>query len=221
VIPTLLWRCPLCHVEDALQHTVHWFRNDEVECRACSTAWEVWRVLGRDFRLRVVGGEPAMIGREEALADWYDLMKASVRLVPRPEVGPSLEEGEDCYLRSHMADLFMEEDNPLLELWTEEAPWASERDPGLSFTEKAASGHLWLTSERFIWMSGEQRLTFRLTRILAAYAQGNRFFAIIYGQRLYKLRFRQESILKWLTYTALVAQRLEQVADHRIALSNY
>jgi hypothetical protein len=221
VIPTLLWRCPLCHVKDALQHMVHWFRNDEVECRACNTVWEVRRVLGRDFRLRVIRGEPSTIGKEKALAGWYDLMKAGLRLVPRSEVDVSLEAGEDCYLHSRMTELLMEEDNPLLELWTEEAPWASERDPGLSFTKKAGSGQLWLTSDRFIWMSGEQRLTFRLTRVMAAYAQGNRFFAIIYGQRLYKLKFRQESILKWLTYTALVAQRLEQVTDHRIALSNY
>jgi hypothetical protein len=221
VIPTLLWRCPVCQVEDALQHKVHWFRTDEVECRACKTAWEVRRVLGRDFRLRVIGGMPAMMGKEKALADWYDLMKAGVRLVPRPEVGLSLEQGEECYLHSRMAELFMEEDNPLLGLWTEEAPWASEREPGLSFTKKGASGHLWLTGARFIWTSGEQRLTFQLTRVVAAYAQGNRFFAIIYGQRLYKVRFLRESILKWLTYTALVAQRLEQTADHRIALSNY
>lgn len=221
MMPILLWRCPFCHVEEALRHKVHWFRNDEIECRACGTAWDVRRVIGRDFRLAVIRGEPSTIGREKALADWYDLMKAGMRLAPKPDVGLPLEVGEDCYLQSRVAELFVEEDNPLLELWTEEAPWAAERDPGRSIMKKGASGQLWLTSERFIWMSDKQRLTFRLTRVIAAYAQGNRFFAFIYGQRLYKLRFRQESILKWLTYTALVAQRLEQVADHRIALSNY
>jgi hypothetical protein len=178
-------------------------------------------VIGQDFRLTVTRGVPSLIGQEKSLADWYDVMKAGVRLVPKPEVGLTLEEGEECYLQSRLAELFVEEDNPLLQLWAEEAPSVVERDASTSFTKIGASGQLWLTSERFIWTSGKQRLNFRITRVMAAYAQGNRFFAIIYGQRLYKMRFRQESLLKWLTYMGLIAQRLEQVAGHRIALSNY
>jgi hypothetical protein len=222
VISTLLWRCPCCQSDDALRHKTYWFRNDEVECQACRTAWEVQRIIGQDYRLTVIRGDPVSIGRGRWLADWYDLMKAGLRLTPKPNVALPLEPGEECYLQSRVAYMFAEKDNPVYGLWTrEEAPWEAEKNPGLSFMKKWAAGCLWLTSERFVWTSGRRTLTFRLKRVNAAYAQGNRFFAIIYGHRLYKLKFRQESILKWVTYTALVAKRVEQVADHRIAVSNY
>jgi hypothetical protein len=149
-------------------------------------------------------------------------MKAGVGLAPHPLVDAALEPGEECYLQSRMAELFVEEDSPLLGVWMEEeAPREVEGDRLLSFMKRGAIGQLALTSERFIWMSRDRRLTFQLQRVNAAYAQGKRFFVLIYGQRLYKLRFRQESILKWLTYTALVAKHNERMVDHRIALSNY
>lgn len=218
----LLWRCPLCHVDDALKHKAHWFRKEEVECTYCGTAWEVRRVIGDDFFLIVVHGEPSMVGQRRPLAEWYDLMKASLSLVARKDSSLHLEPGEELYVQGRQAQLFLEEDNPLYGSWAkEEAPWEKEGDLGQSFLKRCDRGRLSLTSQRFVWRGERRMLTFWLKKVNSAYTEVHRYFSLLYGLRIYKFRFQEESILKWLTYTALVARRIEQVYHHRISLSNY
>jgi hypothetical protein len=47
------------------------------------------------------------------------------------------------------------------------------------------------------------------------------FFGLLYGTRRYRFSFRHDSLLKWLTSTAMVAHRIEQVGGHRITTTSY
>jgi hypothetical protein len=222
MIPTLLWQCPLCHVDDALRHEPHWFRHDEVWCRQCGTVWEVRRVIGDDYLLTVTHGILAAVGQQRPLAEWYDLMKAGIRLAAKQTSTHRLEAAEEVYLQSQQAELLAEEDNPLFVRWNEEeAPWRKNTDIGLSFMKRWDKGRLLLTSERLLWEGSRQRLTFRLRKLNSMHTEVTWYLGLLYGLYRYKFRFREESILKWLTYTASVAGRIEEVHQHRIAFSNF
>jgi hypothetical protein len=222
VIPTLLWQCPLCHVDDALRHQTRWFRNDEVRCRQCGTLWEVQRVIGDDYVLTVRHGAPAAVGQRRPLAEWYDLMKTGVRLAAKQTSTHRLEAGEEVYLQSQPAELLAEEDNPLFVRWDEEeAPWRKTADIGFSFMKRWDTGRLLLTSERLIWEGSRQRLTFRLRKLNSMHTEVTWYLGVLYGLYRYKFRFSEDSILKWLTYSASVAGRIEQIYRHRITFSNF
>jgi hypothetical protein len=222
MIPTLLWQCPLCHADDALRHKIHYFRPDELWCTQCRTVWEVQRVIADDFRLKVIRGDSSTAGQEKPLAEWYDLMKAGLNLVVRESAFLHLEPGEELHVEGKQADLLAEEDSPLLTRWDQhEAPWQKEGDLGLSFMKKWDVGRLFLTSERMIWAGERGMLSFWLTKVNSVHTEVTWYLGMLYGLRLYKFRFREESILKWLTYIALEAKRIERIHQHQISLSNY
>jgi hypothetical protein len=222
MIPTLLWQCPLCHTDDALKHTPHWFRPDKLRCNACATVWEVQRLIGNDFRLKVIAGEPAILGDERPLAAWYDLMKAGMRLVVREAPSLHLEAGEALYVQSRRVHLLAEEDSPLFGQWQEhDAPWRKAGDSGLAFMKKWDSGRLALTNERLIWRGERGTLSFRLTKVNSVHTEITWYLGLLYGLCLYKFQFHEESILKWLTYLGLTAKRVEEHHHHHISLSNY
>jgi len=219
VIPTLLWRCPACRVDDALRHDTHWFKNHEVHCTCCGTVWGVQRVIGNDYLLTVVRGDPSTIGQQRPLAEWYEFMKAGVKLAAREAPSVCLEGGEEVYVQSGDAQLFVEADSPLFGSWDdEEAPWQRQGNLGLYVMKRWDKGRLSLTNGRFIWAGSQRTLSFRFTRVNSAYTENVTFFGLFYRLRTYKVSFREESVLKWLTYTALAAQRLDH---HRIILTNY
>jgi len=222
MIPMLLWRCPLCHRDAALRHRAHWSRDDELKCRHCRSAWVVHRMIGGDFILTVTHGDASLVGQARPLAEWYDCMKAGFSLVPLDQPSVHLAPGEDLYLHSQQAKLMAEEANPLFDDWEkDEAPWEKPRDLSLSLIKAYGRGQLWLTSERFLWVGDGRTLTFRLSKVNSVYAEVHRYFCLLYGLQIYKFGFRGESILKWLTYTARVTKRLEQVTDHQVTISNY
>jgi hypothetical protein len=64
-------------------------------------------------------------------------------------------------------------------------------------------------------------LSFWLTKVNSVHTEVTWYLGMLYGLRLYKFRFREESILKWLTYIALEAKRIERTHQHQISLSNY
>lgn len=222
MIPTLLWQCPICHCDDALRQQAHWWRPSEVWCTRCGTAWELRRVVGDDYRLTVIRGEPSILGRQQPLGAWYDLMKAGVKLLPKEKSASWMEAGEAVYAESRGAELFVEEDNPLLAHWDNgEAPSQKSGDLGLSFMRRWDRGQLVLTNERIYWNGRKGQLTFWLKRMNSVHTEVTWFLGVLYGLCSYKFRFRDESILKWLTYTALAAKRIEQCYQHRISFSNY
>jgi hypothetical protein len=222
VIPILLWQCPLCHIDDALSYQRFWFRPDEMRCRQCETVWEVKRVIGNDYRLKVVHGEPAILSRERPLAEWYDLMKGGLRLVAKAEDGVALRSGEELYVQSGRVELLAEMGSLLFTSWDEEeAPWQKEGSLGFSVMKKYEVGRLALTSERLIWSAERRTLTFQLRRIMSVHTEVTWYLGVLYGLCRYKFRFREESILKWLTYIALAARRVDQVYHHKISCSNF
>jgi hypothetical protein len=222
MIPTLLWQCPLCHCDNALRHQRHWWRPDEVWCTRCGTAWELRRIIGDDYLLTVIRGEPCTLGRQHPLGTWYDLMKAGVRLLPKETGALPLEDGEEVYVESREAELFVEDESPLFtRADKEEAPSRKEGDLGLSFMRRWDRGKLVLTNERLLWNGRRGQLTFWLKRVNSVHTEVTWYFGVLYGLCLYKFRFREESVLKWLTYTALAGKRIEQRYQHCISVSNY
>jgi hypothetical protein len=182
----------------------------------------VRRVIGHDYLLTIILGAPGDRGRRLSLAEWYDLMKTGLRLAPQEAPALDLKPGEEVYVQSRGAELLVEEDNQLLGDWTAaEAPSHKEGDIGLSFLKRWDRGRLFLTSERLIWMGERHTLYFRLQRINSVHTEVTWYLGLLYGLCVYKFRFEEESILKWLTYIALVAKRIEVVYQHQIAVSNY
>jgi 1-acyl-sn-glycerol-3-phosphate acyltransferase len=219
-IPSLLWQCPLCHADEALRHQTSWFRPAAVECHHCGTVWVVERYRDDDYHLKVARGNPAVLGQERPLAAWYASMKDGLRLTGQEDPAVILDAGEELYVRSGEAWLELEQDNPLLDRWDgEDAPSQPAGDLGLM--KEWDRGRLFLTSDRFIWRGNRRRLTFRLTTVRSAHIHTVRFFGFLYGLRRYRFRFREDRLLKWLTSTALVAQRIERVSGHRISTTNY
>jgi 1-acyl-sn-glycerol-3-phosphate acyltransferase len=221
-IPTLLWQCPVCRKNEALRHRDAWGKPAVIECRNCATVWVVERYQDDDYHLKVVEGDPKVLGEEHPLAEWYAKMKSELRLVPQPDPAVDLATGEDLYLSSQEATLEIEEDSPL---WhradTTEAPWEKESSGSQPFMKRWDRGRLFLTSQRFVWVGKRGRLSFQLSRLNSAHTQTILFFGFLYGVRRYRVRFRQDSLLKWLTCTALVGQQTEEARGHAISTSNY
>jgi hypothetical protein len=170
----------------------------------------VHRRFEGDYQLRVTEGSPPFLGAEAPLAQWYDQMKASLILTPTQDPAINLHPGEILWVKSKPAKLLKD-------------VTALQATPGILFrNKKLGKGQLFLTSERLIWTGTETLPDFWLRKLIAAWTVRNRFFAIQYeGLEIFKFRFLEESILKWLTYLALVAQQIKQTHGHTISLSNY
>jgi hypothetical protein len=142
--------------------------------------------------------------------------------VPQESSSLSLGADEELYVQSRQARMLVERDSSLFGRWeNEEAPWGKGGDLGFPLVKRWDIGQLSLTSERLIWTGKRGTLTFWLRRVNSVHTEVTWSLGLLYGLCLYKFRFRQESILKWLTCIALMAKRTEQVHQHRISLSNY
>lgn len=294
MLPTLLWRCPLCATNDALTQSPRPFRDDLVRCRACRAEWRLRRVPGDDFylelthvgddrgaawRLPAGGGPqdtPSQVGDkphtsnirhrtsniQHPVAAWYDAMKATVRLAPIHDPALALGPGETLYLASGPAILHAEEDDP--RCFPAPAPNSSMRQAapgnarsGIAAVRKPPSGsaghsldpkqpaeasspensprridkravrgrpvgagRLFLTDRRLAWQGEAVACDFPLARLNSAYALLADGLVLMVELRLYTVRFLRESLLKWVTYIALVAPQVEAATGHRIATSH-
>jgi hypothetical protein len=219
MIPTLLWRCPLCAVNDALIERRRLFRPLQVQCTHCATIWEARRVIGDDYWLRVAScpSNAADQGTDLPLAEWYARMKETVVLTPISDPSLELADDEPLYLASAEVSLSAERDDPLFH-----GGAAGVRpDPGRLDSAPVGEGRLYLTANRLIWHGEDgRRQDLALARLSSAYTIYNRYLVLLYGMRLYRLRFKQESLLKWLTYLTHVAREVEQTTGHVIGTSN-
>jgi hypothetical protein len=244
VIPDLLWRCPLCASNDALQHNQRWLHPEMVDCTVCGAQWRVRRVVGDNFYLKIVhSGEHATAypsGTELSITDWYDLMKQTVRLKALPEPPRLLETGEELYLASGRATLWVEAQpassmvDPLNAATVKNSPLSGTEPPGTE-TEGGwiSPGQLFLTNRRIIWQPsstkvelpkpspGPQPFTFPLHQVNGIYAILNLGLSMVVGMQLYYLRFANESPLKWVTYIALLAPQIKAESGHTIQTSHY
>ncbi|MBN1954276.1 MAG: hypothetical protein JW900_04410 [Anaerolineae bacterium] len=213
MIPLLLWRCPLCAANDALVHVARRFRADRVYCRACRAEWRLRRVPGDNFYLRLVGTRD-----ERSVTAWYDAMKATLCLEPLHDPAAALEAGEALYLASGPAALQAEATDPLFFTAPEPRHKAAKSQiEGRS----VGRGRLFLTDRRLTWLGEENTASWSLARLNSAYAAMDIGLALMVERRLYTVHFFEESLLKWVTYVALVAPLVEAKTGHRIETSHF
>jgi hypothetical protein len=223
MIPTLLWRCPLCATNDALLHVERCFGADRVHCRHCQAEWRLRRVPGDNFYLNLVIGQdgtPPHADDERSVTAWYAAMKATLRLEPLWEPPVALEAGEALYLASGPAALIAEEDDPLF-FPVPPGRGTLRLDKGDVGGKPAGRGRLLLTNRRLIWQGEGVTCSWPLARLNSAYAFLNYGIMFLVEMRLYTVHFLQESLLKWVTYVALVAPLVEAETGHRITTSNF
>jgi hypothetical protein len=222
VIPTLLWRCPICGVNDALVHTRRLIGAERVDCNFCGARWRVRRVPGDNFYLKLVAGGAQCIEVDEemSITAWYDLMKASLQLIPVDDHELGLPNGEFLYLASGSIEMQAEADDP--------AFFPAKSDSQSPQMDKAAinpgslgQGRLYLTDRRLIWGANSGLVSFPLERLNSAYAVVDFGLALMVMTRLYVVHFLEESPLKWVTYLAQVAHQAEAVSGHRIVTSHF
>jgi hypothetical protein len=203
----------------------------------------VRRVIGDDYWLKVVASPsyPGEVGAELPLRRWYSRMKETISLIPVSDPAVTLEEGERLYLASRRVMLAAEADDPLFFGNEGSPPAKSARSPapfagGLGAPADRATprnkqevsrgrvgpGRFFLTNRRLIWLGEDGReRAFPLERLNSAYALFNVALLILYKTRLYQARFLQESLLKWITYFAYVAEEVKATTGHLITTSKY
>lgn len=224
MVPTLLWRCPACERNDALVHEVRRWRADRVWCRMCAAEWNLRRMSGDNYYLRMMRGRDGRRPEardERSITAWYDALKATVRLEPMADPAADLAPGETLYLTSQPAELIVQEDDPLFFPAT-----AGKKEPGTGRGQPARGrpvgrGRLFLTSHRLIWHGEAGDVSWSLARLNSAYAFLNYGVMFLVEMRLYTVHFLGESLLKWVTYVALVAPLVEAETGHRITTSNF
>ena len=227
MIPLLLWRCPLCATNDALVHIPRLFRADLVRCRRCHAEWRVRRVPGDNFYLKLVrvgraagNGIPARVGTERTITAWYDLMKSTVSLVPIHDPEVNLPPDEMLYLASDTVELEAEESDPSF-FPVPESPEATRVEKWKVRGRVVGTGRLFLTDRRLLWRGEGVSRSFPLRRLNPAFALMGYRLALMVEMRLYLVRFLEESVLKWVTYLALVARQVEAKTGHRIVTSHF
>jgi len=223
MIPLLLWRCPLCAVNDALVHIERRFRADRLRCRACGAEWRLRRVPGDNFYLELRTGPGGVAPRrrdERSITAWYDAMKATLRLEPIHDPALALTADEVLYLASGPAELHAEADDPLF-FPVADPPAATRRDKRHIEGRRVGRGRLFLTNRRLVWQHEGTARAFALRRLNSVHTVMDDGLTLMVEMRLYTVRFLEESLLKWLTYLALLAPQVEAETGHRIATSHF
>jgi 1-acyl-sn-glycerol-3-phosphate acyltransferase len=205
-IPLLLWRCPVCHTNDALVHERPWFRSQTLHCQACSTYWTIRRVPGKDFRLRVVDGPAEMVGLDMALSTWYDEMKRDFKPLTIQVTGMDLLPDEEVYLQASKCMMLVSRSSALFRDWTGREPPRTEFPKRPGDWAVIEPGTLLLTNRRLLWEGPPGGLDFWWSRVTAA-SLGLYYLLIInYGITPFRFFLRNENALKWLTYAGTVLQ---------------
>ena len=222
-IALLLWRCPVCHTNDALIHERRRFRPQTVVCQACDTRWKVRHVPGKDFRLEVVAGAPDLVGLDMPLSTWYDEMRNDFQPSPIPVNDVDLLPGEEVYLEVSDASLSPYRPNALFNGWTKrEAPQTML--PGrhqIADWESLGEGRLLLTSHRLLWQGPRGELDFMWSSMRAVSLWILNTMAIMYGTAHYRFSLGQEVGLKWLTYAGTLARQIAEREGHTVTTSPF
>ena len=223
-IAQLLWRCPVCHTNDALLQKRPLFRPENVGCRSCGTRWAIRHVPEHDFRLEVVEGAPELVGLDMALTTWYDQMKRNFEPEPIATSGVELLPGEHVVLEADGINLMPHQPNPVFEEgWTgTEAPLDQESDrPHLGEWDSVGEGRLLLTNMRAVWQGEDREIEFYWSRVTAIYLWLRNTLGFMYGTARYRIKLGSGVGLKWLTYAATLAQRAERDTGYELTVSPY
>ena len=222
-IAQLLWRCPVCHTDDALVHKSPLLGAQTVGCLACATQWKIRHVPGKDFRLEVISGAPDLVGLDMALTAWYDEMKRDLQPAPIPVAGVDLQPAEEVYLDASGVSMVPHKPNPLFEDGWEgrDAPQEQPGHQQLGEWESFGEGRLLLTSQRIIWQGPDRELDFHWSQMTAVYLWLRNTLGIRYGTARYRLALGTELGLKWLTYAGTLASQAERDTGYELTLSPY
>lgn len=195
----LLWQCPMCRTNDALLHRRPRFQPETVSCQACGTVWDFQRMPGRDFRMKVLEGSPAVVGLDMALSSWYEHMKVNFCPTPMPVVDVKLLPGEEVYLEAPNVTLSPYLPNPLLDGWVQrEAPKKQADWLEVAKWESLGEGRLLVTSHRVLWQAPRREIDFWWREVTAVSQYLGSTLALHYGSAKYRLRLDNEAVLKWL-----------------------
>ena len=222
-IPLLLWRCPVCHTNDALIHQRPRFRPQTVGCQTCDTRWEMERVVGKDFRLKVIEGPPDLIGLDMPLSTWYDEMKRDFQPSSIPVTDVELLPDEEVYLEVSSSSLSPYQLNALFDGWTGREPPQTQL-PGrheLGDWASIGEGRLLLTSQRLLWQGPPGELDFMWPSITAVSIWMVNTLGIRYGTAPYRLTLGQETGLKWLTYAGTLALQAAKNDGHTVTVTPF
>ena len=220
-VALLLWRCPVCHTNDALIHQRRWFRPQTVGCQVCGTRWGIRHVPGKDFRLKVVAGAPDLVGLDMALSTWYDEMKRDFQPSPISVPDVDLLPDEEVYLEVSGVSLSPYRPNALFDGWTGREP-PQAMLPGrrqLADWESIGEGRLLLTSHRLLWQGSQGELDFVWSSTRAVSLWMINTLAIRYGTAPYRFSLGQEVGLKWLTYAGTLALQAGERDGHTVTTS--
>jgi len=219
MIPMLLWRCPNCHKNDALIQEKKFLKPWLVKCTNCLTVWKAKRIIGEDFRLTVIEcpKDEDEVGLELPLAEWYERMKATFGLTPIDDSAITLHDNEQLYLASKQVELMAIANDPLFF-----PDYVESADGELPVAEVVGEGRTFLTNQRFVWVDDDgNQQDFPLKKVNSAYTIFNMGIVLMHETSLYILRFKQESLLMWVTYFSLVAPVVKEATGHVITTSNY
>jgi len=222
-VALLLWRCPVCHTNDALIHRRPLFRSQTVYCQACDTVWELRSLVGNDLRMQVVKGAPELIGLDMPLSTWFEKMKIGFQPTPIPTTGVDLIPGEEVYLE--LADVPLEPHKPsvLFESGNErEAP--KSQPPAQQIAgdwDSIGEGRLLMTSHRLLWKSPQRELDFYWSSISSVHNFALNTLGIGYVSARYRFPLQGEVGLKWLTYAGTLAQRAAEQNGHKVVVAPY
>jgi hypothetical protein len=222
-VAQLLWRCPMCHTEEALLHKYRQIGRDRVRCRACDTRWLLWRVVHHDYRMKVVDGHPDMVGLELPLTVWYDKAREGFEMRPIEVSGIDLGPGEAVYLMADGVDFKAYRPNPLLDDFVSgELPKAmpsGSRDYGdyHSFGE----GRLLVTSERMIWQGDAGQVFLAWPHVTALNIHMMNTLYVRYGPVPYRFDLKGQTPLRWITYTGTLAKRAAEVDGHELQVMKF
>ena len=219
-VAQLLWQCPICRTNDALVHEHPRFRTQTVQCAACDTRWELRRVIGHDFRLKVVQGHPEWLGLDMALTTWIDFMRRNFPPEPITATGVDLRE-EQVYLEAAQVSLVPRPSNPLFDGWQgSEAPLTqpSVRSE-IPTWQSIGQGKLLLTNRRLLWQGPQGELSFMLPSVTSVQLWMFNILVVKYGTAHYLFKVSGEVGFKWTAYLdALIAADAERAtATHALA----
>ncbi len=218
-VAQILWRCPVCGTLDAVRHE----SSREVICTACDTRWEFRRIRGKDYRMRVVQGPPALLNVEMALAAWYDQARGGFAPQPVPVEGVELHSDEHVYLWADGVSLAPAPPNPLIERWDGHEPpnTVPPSPPDFGRWVTIDQGRLLLTEQRLLWRGEQGELDFRLDAVRGVSLWLVNTLGVIYGSAPYRFSLGPENGLKWLAHVGSVAQERAEREGRRVTVSRF
>lgn len=222
-IALLLWRCPICHAEDSIQHERPLVGEQTLFCYSCHSRWVVRHIAGHDFRLEVREGPQELVGLDMALSAWYDEMKRDLMEGAAQPHDDGSNAEESVIAETNGASLLPRSPNALLDRWDGREPPSVQPRYGaqLSGWGRVGKGKLVLTDERLIWHGPIGDLDFWWRNVSSVSLWMLNTLTIRYGAAPYRFELGQENGLKWLTLSILQAQRVAAKTGRKLTISPF